>query len=131
MARVQTSPSLNEVLGELERILAAEKTALLAGNYNVVSAASAEKERLGELLEAMLMDERRAAQLPAYRLRVKKIVEAAKQNEKLLLAAKNGAASARSRINEILGRQRMVGVYAESGAKIMAPGASVTRQKFA
>lgn len=128
---MQTSPSLNDVLGELEKILAAEKTALLAGAYNVVGAASVEKERLGALLEAMLVDERRAAQLPAYRLRVKKIVEAAKENEKLLLAARNGVASARSRINDILSRQRMVGVYAETGDKILAPGASITRQKFA
>lgn len=128
---MQTSPSLKDVLGELDRILAAEKTALLAGAYDVVSAAAAEKERLGSLLEAMLVDERRAAQLPAYRLRVRKIVESAKENEKLLLAARNGAASARSRINDILSRQRMVGVYAESGDKILAPGASITRQKFA
>lgn len=128
---MQTSPSLKDVLGELDRILAAEKTALLAGAYDVVSAAAVEKERLGSLLEAMLVDERRAAQLPAYRLRVRKIVEAAKENEKLLIAARNGAASARSRINDILSRQRMVGVYAESGDKILAPGASITRQKFA
>lgn len=128
---MQTSPSLPDVLGELERLLAAEKTALLAGAYDVVSAACAEKERLGALLEVMLGDERRAAQLPAFRLRVKKIAEAAKENEKLLLAARNGAASARSRINEILSRQRMVGVYAESGDKVLAPGANVTRQKFA
>lgn len=126
-----SEPALNDVLNDLEKILAAEKSALLAGAYDSVSAATSAKDRLGRLLETMLVDERRAGQLPAYRRRIKKIVEAAKENESLLNAAKLGAASARSRIKDILNQQRTVGVYAETGDKLMSPGAGVSRQKFA
>ncbi len=126
-----TDLSLSDVIAALDKTLAAEKSALLGGAYDVVGAAVSEKERLATLLDVMLADQTRAAQLPAYRKRIKRIVEAAKENEALLRAAKMGAASARSRIADILNRQRMVGVYAESGDKVLAPGAGVTRQKFA
>lgn len=123
--------SLSDVIAALEKTLAVEKAALLSGAYGVVGATLSEKERLAALLDAMLADQTRSAQLPAYRRRIKRILEAAKETETLLHAAKMGAASARSRIIDILNRQRMVGVYAESGDKVLAPGAGVTRQKFA
>lgn len=126
-----TEPTLSDVIAALEKTLAAEKAALLSGAYGVVVATTSEKERLANLLDTMLADEARSAQLPAYRKRIRKILEAAKETETLLHAARMGAASARSRIMDILTRQRMVGVYAESGDKVLAPGAGVTRQKFA
>lgn len=126
-----TQQSFNDILSGLEKILAAEKAALLAGAYDSVSAMTAEKERLAMQFEAALIDRRTAAQFPAYRKRIRKILEAAKENESLFAAAKSGVKSAQARISEILSKQQMIGVYAESGDKILAPGAGVSRQKFA
>jgi len=128
---MSTEQSLNDVLSALELNLAKERKALLGGAYDAIGLILSEKERLGAILDAMLVDPHRAAQLPAYRKRLQKVVDAAKENEKLLAAAKIGAASARARIKDILSQQRMVGVYGEGGDKVVAPGAGVSRQKFA
>lgn len=128
---MQKEPSLSDVITALEKTFEAEKAALLSGAYDVIGAAAEEKERLSGLLAALLSDQKHAAQFPAYRRRTRKLLEAAKENEELLRAAKVGVASAQSRIKDVLKQQRMVGVYAESGDKLIAPGASVTRQKFA
>lgn len=123
--------SLEEVLNALEKALAVEKAALLRSAFDVVGAVLSEKEKLSAQLDRLLVDKSRAAQLPAYRTKIKKIVELANENEKLLETAKMGVAAAHSRIKEILNRQTMVGVYAEGGDKVLTPGAGVSRQKFA
>ena len=91
---MSTEQSLNDVLSALELNLAKERKALLDGAYDAIGAILSEKERLGAILDAILVDPHRAAQLPAYRKRLQKVVDAAKENEKLLAAAKIGAASA-------------------------------------
>lgn len=123
--------SLKDVVDGLARLLVEEKTRLLAGQYDGLGALTAEKEKLAVRLDALLIDPRSAAQAPAFRRRLAQIVSLAKENEGLIAAAKSGVVSAQSRIKDIINRQRNIGVYGESGEKLLAPESGVTRRKLA
>lgn len=122
---------MKELMAELSQLLATEKAFLLGGDYDKVGAIASQKDALAAALDRALNDSRIAAQLPAYRRQIRRIAEAAQENEALLNGAKAGAALASARVKEILSRQRVVGVYGESGEKLLAPDASVTRRKLA
>ncbi|GAB4530902.1 MAG: hypothetical protein Kow00133_19610 [Amphiplicatus sp.] len=128
---MQTDKTLKEVIEALRGALAEEKRIILEGRYDALDAIVARKESLAEALDRMLLDPRLAAQAPAWRKQIAALAALAKENEAMIDAAKAGVAGARRRINEILNRQRNVGVYGETGEKLLAPGAGVTREKFA
>lgn len=125
-----TDRALPEIISALEELLTTEKTLLLAGKYDALAALAGDKEQLTGALDRMLLDGT-VAQAPVWRRRLAAIVARAQENEQLLAAAKSGAAYARARLQEIVNRQRSVGVYAETGAKPLVPDAGVTRRKFA
>lgn len=128
---MSTGQSLNEVISGLTLVLEREKEALLGGAYQTVAQLLSEKERLGAILDSILLDPGMATQLPAFRKKLQGLASAAKDNERLLAAAKGGANLAQVRIKNILNSQQMVGVYGEAGEKVLAPDAGVSRQKFA
>jgi hypothetical protein len=122
---------LNATIDALTALLASEKEALLSGDFVGVGAAAKEKAALAEELDRQLTNAQSAASLPALRGKLAKIAQISAENERLLEAAKNGVLSARSRLKDIVYRERNVGVYAEGGAKVMSAEAGVTRRKSA
>ncbi|MBB5517324.1 hypothetical protein [Amphiplicatus metriothermophilus] len=128
---MQTDRTLKDVIEALRGALAEEKRIILEGRYDALGPVAARKESLAEELDRMLLEPRIAAQAPAWRKQIAALAALAKENEAVIDAAKAGVAGARRRINEILSRQRNVGVYGETGEKLLAPGAGVTRQKLA
>lgn len=123
--------ALNDVIESLVALLSEEKSALLAGDFGKVCALTKEKERRATELDHLLTDAATARAVPAFRRRLAEIAKAAGENEKLLEAARNGVVSARARLKDVVYRERNIGAYAESGAKIMSDEAGVTRRKTA
>lgn len=128
---MQTDKTLKDVIDSLRAALAEEKRIILEGRYDALGQTATRKESLAEELDRMLLDPSIAAQAPAWRKQIAALAAQAKENEAIIDAARAGVVGARRRINEILNRQRNVGVYGETGEKLLAPGAGMTRQKLA
>lgn len=122
---------LSATIDDLIELLASEKDALLAGDFVGVGGAAKAKAKLAEELDRLLTNAASAASVPAFRSKLAKIAQLSAENERLLEAAKNGVLSARSRLKDIVYRERNVGVYGEGGAKVMSAEAGVTRRKSA
>ena len=122
---------LSAAIEALSALLVSEKSLLLAGDIVGVGAVAKDKARLAEELDRLLTNADAAAPAPAFRGRLATLAQLASENEKLLEAAKNGVLSARTRLKDIVYRERSVGVYAEGGAKVMSAEAGVTRKKSA
>lgn len=122
---------LSAIVDAVIALLSTEKEALLAGDLMQVGSAAREKARLAEELDRLLTNAQSSAALPAFRGKLAKIAQLSAENERLLEAAKNGVLSARTRLKDIVYRERNVGVYAEGGAKVMSAEAGVTRRKSA
>ncbi|MBY0421778.1 MAG: hypothetical protein K2Q06_05700 [Parvularculaceae bacterium] len=123
--------ALNDVIDGLLAILGEEKSALLAGDFAKVGSMAAEKDRRASELDRLLTDAETARAASAFRRRLSEIARAASENEKLLDAARNGVMSARARLKDVVYRERNIGAYAETGAKIVSDEAGVTRRKTA
>ena len=123
--------ALNDVIDALIALLGEEKSALLAGDFASVGALTKDKERRATELDRLLTDAATARAVPAFRKRLADIAKAASENERLLDAARNGVMSARARLKDVVYRERNIGAYAETGAKIMSDEAGVTRRKTA
>lgn len=128
---MSTEPTLKGVIAGLKAALEEEKTLLLAARFDQIAAITTRKQALGAQLEAMLLDARHAAQAPAFRRGLAAVGALAEENEKLLAAAQAGVRSAQARLQDIVNRQRNVGVYGEMGEKLMTPDAGVSRRKMA
>ncbi len=122
---------LDEAVSALQKILRGEREQLATGTFDHLAPLTEAKRTLCDTLEKLLLAPGAVSALPAYRRRLSSLAEMAKENEVLLRAARAGTASARSRINEIINRERMVGVYAENGVKVLSADAAVTREKSA
>lgn len=123
--------ALSEAIDALMGLIAREKAALLTGDFAAVGATAKEKARGAATLDAAIIAATAAGTAPAFRTRIAKLAAAASENEGLLEAAKNGVTSARARLQDILQRERNVGVYGEGGGKIVSAEAGVTRRKTA
>ena len=120
---------LSATIDALIELLAAEKEALLGGDFIGVGRAAKGKAALAEELDRQLTNAHSASTSPGLRAKLGKIAQISTENERLLEAAKNGVLSARTRLKDIVYRERNVGVYAEDGAKVMSAEAGVTRRK--
>ncbi len=123
--------TLKEVIAELKSLLEQEKAHLLAARFDAVGPILQSKQRLTERLEGMLLDPRHSSHASAFRRALSGVVSLAQENEALLAAAQVGVKSARARLQDIVNRQRNVGVYGEFGEKLLTPDAGVTRRKLA
>jgi flagellar biosynthesis/type III secretory pathway chaperone len=123
--------ALKTTLDGLLRLLEQEKQSLINGELAAIPGYAKSKAELSARLDQILADPRAAAQTPAFRGLLKKVAQAASENEELINAAREGVKSARARLKEIIERQRMVGVYGEGGEKVLSHGAGVTRCKTA
>lgn len=123
--------TLKEVIAGLMSLLEQEKTCLLAARFDAVGPILQDKQRMTAQLEKMLIDPRHSSQAPAFRRALAALVSLAQENETLLAAAQVGVKSARARLQDIVNRQRNVGVYGEFGEKLLTPDAGVTRRKLA
>ncbi|NJM35732.1 MAG: hypothetical protein HC850_14705 [Rhodomicrobium sp.] len=103
----------------------------MAAEFDTLAPLVAEKNRMTNQLEKLLSDPHAASVAAAFRKRLAAIVTAAKENETLLASARAGVQSAQLRIQDIVNRQRNVGAYSESGEKVMAPDAGVSKRKLA
>lgn len=128
---MSTEPTLKDVIAGLKSALEEEKALLLAARFDEIASITARKQALAAQLETMLLDARHAAQAPAFRRGLAAIGALAEENEKLLAAAQAGVRSAQARLQDIVNRQRNVGVYGEMGEKLMTPDAGVSRRKMA
>ena len=122
---------LKDTIDSLLRLLADEKARLLSGRYEGLSALAGEKDALAKRLETLLINPRISGPTTAFRRRLVEIDRLARENETLLAAAKAGVTAAKSRLKDIVARQRNVGVYGETGEKLMAHDALSSRRKLA
>ena len=122
---------LNTVISQLTKILKEEKKRLIAGRYEDLNSLIEMKQSLSERLDRLLVDKQIAKKASIYRKSLSSLVRLAKENEDLLEAAKTGASQAHSRIHDLLNKQRNVGVYGQTGDKLMMPNAGVSRCKIA
>ncbi|MEE2690773.1 MAG: hypothetical protein VX640_04440 [Pseudomonadota bacterium] len=123
--------TLKDVIAGLKSLLEQEKVQLLAGRFDGIASILQEKQKLSSRLDEMLLDQRYAPQAPAFRRNLSAIVALAQENETLLASARIGVKAAQKRIQDIVNRQRNIGVYGETGEKLMTPDAGVTRRKLA
>ncbi|MEM9169265.1 MAG: hypothetical protein AAGC56_06385 [Pseudomonadota bacterium] len=118
-------------LAKLETLLQREGADLRAGRIVQAGDVAAEKNALCMMLEARIealeatpRDERLIAA-------ARRVDGLARDNERLLEAAKTGAADARARLAAMAERSRKVGVYGQAGSQLMMPEANVTKKKTA
>lgn len=123
--------TLKTVIADLKALLEQEKTCLLAAKFDAVAPILQSKQKLTAQLETMLLDPRFSNHASVFRRGLTAIVSLAQENEALLAAAQVGVKSARTRLQDIVNRQRNVGVYGEFGEKLLTPDAGVTRRKLA
>ncbi|MEQ8936610.1 MAG: hypothetical protein RIE56_12550 [Amphiplicatus sp.] len=128
---MSSEQTLKTVIADLKSLLEQEKSCLLAAKFDAVGPILQTKQKLTAQLEAMLLEPRYSSQAPIFRRGLSSIVSLAQENEALLSAAQVGVKSARTRLQDIVNRQRNVGVYGEFGEKLLTPDAGVTRRKLA
>ncbi|MEQ8178203.1 MAG: hypothetical protein RIC52_06125 [Amphiplicatus sp.] len=128
---MSSEQTLKTVIADLKSLLEQEKNCLLAANFDAVAPILQRKQNLTTQLEAMLLDPRHSSHATAFRRGLSSVVSLAQENEALLAAAQVGVKSARTRLQDIVNRQRNVGVYGEFGEKLLTPDAGVTRRKLA
>lgn len=121
----------SEILDNLIEALEQEKHVLLTGAYDALPAIMEKKERFTTLLNGQFGNPNDALIVEAGRDRIERMRSLSDANSKLLMAAKNGAQSAKMRIEKVMNRENMVGTYTQTGSKLRAKEAFITQQKLA
>lgn len=113
--------SLEQLIADGRALLEQERERLLAGQIGAVVALAADKQRLAVLLEEGLP---RAVPTPALRRALEGLVAQARENERLLAAARRGVADAERHLRAILATARGAVAYDRDGSAILGPDGS-------
>ena len=126
-----TPKPLDVVITDLNDTLRLEKKYILAGNFIDLQKIADRKAKGLAALQQSISDLRPPSLFESYLPKITKLKSRAKENETLLLAAKEGVQSAKTRIDTLINRSLNIGTYGEFGEKVPAPDAGVTRTKLA
>ena len=108
-----------------------EKAYIAAGAFEKLEKIADRKKLRIAALEKFLNDPRLRHEIGRCSKEIARFERSARENESLLLSAKNGVSAAKHRLKQIAARASNIGVYGENGTKIPTHNSVVTRNKIA
>lgn len=118
-----------DAVSRLLETLKIEKKELLAGSFDSLVELSESKARYLSLIDSYLSED--PASYAGYAEYINAIQSRARENEKLLQAAKSGVCDAQGRLKSLSEREIAVGTYLQDGAKLQSHHSATTRRKIA
>ncbi|MBT8472562.1 MAG: hypothetical protein HKN14_13125 [Marinicaulis sp.] len=108
-----------------------EKAYITAGAFEKLEKIADRKQLRIAALEKLLNNPQLRHEIGQCSKEIERFERNARENESLLLSAKNGVSAAKHRLKQIAMRARNIGVYGENGNKIQTHNSVVTRNKIA
>ena len=128
---MRLTPTLEDALSQLVKILRHEKEQLLSGQYAQLEDISRLKAKHLKTVNDYISNENNAPYLAQFAPAINKVKSLAMENEKLLQSAKYGVNSAKTRLENIKNSESIVGTYTPDGDKLRTQSASTTRYRIA
>ena len=128
---MEPSKPFEEVIQVLTDALTQERVDLLAGEYSSLPAYAETKSHYLAELGAHLSGASAAQILSANKQTIKALQKLATENEKILLAAKQGVKSAQERLMHLDTIESIVGTYTAQGEQLRMQSVATTCKKIA
>ncbi len=123
--------SFDEIIRILTDTLTHERVDLLAGKFTDLPGYAETKSVYLAQLDAQLSGPNAQSLLSDHKQKIKALQKLAVENEKLLLATKQGVKSAQERLTQLDAIESVVGTYTECGGQLRMQSTATTCKKIA
>lgn len=128
---MEPSKSFEDIIRGLTDALTQERVDLLAGEFATLPAHAETKSRYLAELDTLLAGPDAQDFLSAHKQKIKALQKLASENEKIILATKQGVKSAQERLTHLDAIESVVGTYTESGGQLRMQSTATTCKKIA